>query len=121
MHIYITIVYYISLFQGVVNLERMFETKERIFVVMEKLKGDMLEMILSSERGKLSERITKFLIYQVNYVLLLELTQVQYIECSSHLNDTKAMFDSLQVVATSKVQELSECVERAVRQCKQGN
>jgi protein kinase D len=24
---------------GVVNLERMFETKERIFVVMEKLKG----------------------------------------------------------------------------------
>ncbi|KAK8400549.1 hypothetical protein O3P69_003309 [Scylla paramamosain] len=50
---------------GVVNLERMFETKERIFVVMEKLKGDMLEMILSSERGKLSERITKFLIYQI--------------------------------------------------------
>lgn len=32
---------------------------------MEKLKGDMLEMILSSERGRLSERITKFLIYQV--------------------------------------------------------
>nr|CAD7452689.1 unnamed protein product [Timema tahoe] len=43
---------------GVVNLERMFETSERIFVVMEKLKGDMLEMILSSERGRLSERIT---------------------------------------------------------------
>lgn len=50
---------------GVVNLERMFETAERIFVVMEKLKGDMLEMILSSERGKLSERITKFIIYQI--------------------------------------------------------
>lgn len=50
---------------GVVNLERMFETPERIFVVMEKLKGDMLEMILSSERGKLSERITKFIIYQI--------------------------------------------------------
>ncbi|KAG8180693.1 hypothetical protein JTE90_006251 [Oedothorax gibbosus] len=50
---------------GVVNLEKMFETPERIFVVMEKLKGDMLEMILSSERGRLSERITKFLIYQI--------------------------------------------------------
>lgn len=48
-----------------VNLERMFETPERIFVVMEKLKGDMLDMILSSDQGKLSERITKFLIYQV--------------------------------------------------------
>ena len=50
---------------GVVNLERMFETSERIFVVMEKLKGDMLEMILSSKNGRLSERITKFLITQV--------------------------------------------------------
>lgn len=50
---------------GVVNLEKMFETIERIFVVMEKLKGDMLEMILSSEKGRLSERITKFLIYQI--------------------------------------------------------
>ncbi|GFT39705.1 hypothetical protein NPIL_56091 [Nephila pilipes] len=50
---------------GVVNLEKMFETVERIFVVMEKLKGDMLEMILSSEKGRLSERITKFLIYQI--------------------------------------------------------
>lgn len=61
--------FFLSFFQGVVNLERMFETKERIFVVMEKLKGDMLEMILSSERGKLSERITKFIIYQVKYRL----------------------------------------------------
>lgn len=32
---------------------------------MEKLKGDMLEMILSHENGKLSERVTKFLITQV--------------------------------------------------------
>lgn len=53
--------------QGVVTLEKMFETPERIFVVMEKMRGDMLEMILNSEkpRGRLSERITKFLIYQV--------------------------------------------------------
>lgn len=32
---------------------------------MEKLKGDMLEMILSSERGRLTERLTKFLITQI--------------------------------------------------------
>uniref|UniRef100_A0A3B3QNZ6 Serine/threonine-protein kinase n=1 Tax=Paramormyrops kingsleyae TaxID=1676925 RepID=A0A3B3QNZ6_9TELE len=32
---------------GIVNLECMFETPERVFVVMEKLHGDMLEMILS--------------------------------------------------------------------------
>ena len=29
----------VNFFSGVVNLERMFETPERIFVVMEKLKG----------------------------------------------------------------------------------
>jgi len=34
---------------------------------MEKQKGDMLEMILSSPRGRLSERVTKFLISQVGY------------------------------------------------------
>uniref|UniRef100_A0A4W3GVE9 Serine/threonine-protein kinase n=1 Tax=Callorhinchus milii TaxID=7868 RepID=A0A4W3GVE9_CALMI len=50
---------------GVVNLECMFETPERVFVVMEKLHGDMLEMILSSEKGRLPERITKFLITQI--------------------------------------------------------
>ncbi|XP_063146077.1 serine/threonine-protein kinase D1 [Candoia aspera] len=50
---------------GVVNLECMFETSERVFVVMEKLHGDMLEMILSSEKGRLPERITKFLITQI--------------------------------------------------------
>ena len=50
---------------GVVVLDRMFETPERIFVVMEKLKGDMLELILSSEKGRLNERITRFLIFQI--------------------------------------------------------
>ena len=39
----------------------------QIYVVMEKLKGDMLEMILSSPKGRLSERVTKFLISQVNH------------------------------------------------------
>lgn len=50
---------------GVVNLDCMFETPERVFVVMEKLHGDMLEMVLSSEKGRLPERITKFLVTQI--------------------------------------------------------
>ncbi|KAI2654730.1 Serine/threonine-protein kinase D3 [Labeo rohita] len=41
------------------------QTPERVFVVMEKLHGDMLEMILSSEKSKLPERITKFLVTQI--------------------------------------------------------
>lgn len=47
----------------------MFETPEKVFVVMEKLHGDMLEMILSSENGRLPERLTKFLITQVRVSL----------------------------------------------------
>lgn len=56
---------------GIVKLEKMFETPERIFVVMEKLNGDMLDMIVNfcdpvtGEIGRLSERIAKFLIYQI--------------------------------------------------------
>ncbi|XP_043937572.1 serine/threonine-protein kinase D2 [Protopterus annectens] len=50
---------------GIVNLECMFETPEKVFVVMEKLHGDMLEMILSSEKGRLPERNTKFFISQI--------------------------------------------------------
>ncbi|KAM6954651.1 serine/threonine-protein kinase D3-like isoform 2-T2 [Aplochiton taeniatus] len=50
---------------GIVNLECMFETPERVFVVMEKLHGDMLETILSSEKGRLPERLTKFLVTQI--------------------------------------------------------
>ena len=33
---------------------------------MEKMKGDMLEMILNSPKGRLSERTTKFLVHQVS-------------------------------------------------------
>lgn len=33
--------------RGIIKLESMFETKDKIFVVMEKMNGDMLEMILS--------------------------------------------------------------------------
>ena len=65
---------------GVVNLERMFETSERIFVVMEKLKGDMLEMILSSEKGRLSECITKFLVTQI-LVALKHLHSKNIVHC----------------------------------------
>uniref|UniRef100_A0A0N5AA92 Protein kinase domain-containing protein n=1 Tax=Syphacia muris TaxID=451379 RepID=A0A0N5AA92_9BILA len=50
---------------GVVRFQQMFETPDRIFVVMEKMKGDMLEMILTSEKGRLSERLTEFLVFQV--------------------------------------------------------
>ncbi|XP_076129408.1 serine/threonine-protein kinase D3-like isoform X3 [Alosa pseudoharengus] len=50
---------------GIVNLACMFETPERVFVVMEKLHGDMLEMILSSEKSRLPERLTKFLVTQI--------------------------------------------------------
>ncbi|XP_041038035.1 serine/threonine-protein kinase D3-like [Carcharodon carcharias] len=50
---------------GVVNMDAMFETLTRVFVVMEKLHGDMLEMILSSENGRLPERLTKFLSTQI--------------------------------------------------------
>jgi protein kinase D len=65
---------------GVVNLERMFESPERIFVVMEKLKGDMLEMILSSEQARLSERITKFLVTQI-LVALKHLHSKNIVHC----------------------------------------
>jgi len=37
----------------------------QIYVVMERLKGDMLDMILSSVKGRLDERITRYLISQV--------------------------------------------------------
>ncbi|MEE6523527.1 hypothetical protein FKM82_022470 [Ascaphus truei] len=57
-------------FHGVVDLEAMCETPERIFVVMEKLHGDMLEMILSSEKGRLPERTTRFLITQAGGVVV---------------------------------------------------
>ena len=57
-------------YPGIVKLYNMFENPQKIFVVMEKLHGDMLEMILSSQRGRLDERITKFLITQVHILCL---------------------------------------------------
>lgn len=52
-------------FPGIITLEAMFETRDRIFVVMEKMEADMLEMILSNRIGRLTERVTKFLIIQI--------------------------------------------------------
>jgi len=51
---------------GVVRLEKMLETPDRIFLVMEKLEGDMLELILSCENGRLAERKSRFLNFQVS-------------------------------------------------------
>lgn len=51
-------------------VEGVFETPEHIFVVMEKLHGDMLEMILSSELRRLPEHITRFLVIQVRALML---------------------------------------------------
>lgn len=50
---------------GIIKLESMFETKDKIFVVMEKMNGDMLEMILSQATGRLDERSTRFLLMQI--------------------------------------------------------
>ena len=32
---------------------------------MEKMNGDMLEMVLNSQESRLTERLTKYMIYQV--------------------------------------------------------
>eukprot|EP00096_Caligus_rogercresseyi_P000653 TRINITY_DN1112_c0_g1_i1.p1 TRINITY_DN1112_c0_g1~~TRINITY_DN1112_c0_g1_i1.p1 ORF type:complete len:471 (+),score=153.98 TRINITY_DN1112_c0_g1_i1:189-1601(+) len=65
---------------GVVNLEAMFETEGRIYVVMEKLEGDMLEMILGSDAGRLSERVAKFLVTQI-LVALKHLHSKNIVHC----------------------------------------
>uniref|UniRef100_A0A915KJY1 Protein kinase C n=1 Tax=Romanomermis culicivorax TaxID=13658 RepID=A0A915KJY1_ROMCU len=65
---------------GVVEFTQMLETPERIFVVMEKMKGDMLEMILSSERGRLSEGVTQFLINQI-LIALRYLHSLNIVHC----------------------------------------
>jgi len=52
----------------------------QMYVVMEKLQGDMLEMILSSQKGRLSERVAKFLISQVN-ALVTHFSQLRALSC----------------------------------------
>jgi len=60
----------------------------QMYVVMEKLQGDMLEMILSSQKGRLSERVAKFLISQVTAIMSRSspshtLTQMLTLACFS--------------------------------------
>ena len=43
---------------------------------MEKMNGDMLEMILNSHNSRLSERVTKFLVYQVNTNIIIVLYNI---------------------------------------------
>lgn len=65
---------------GIVNLERTFDRPDRVFVVMEKMKGDMLEMILQSQYGRLTERVAKFLITQI-FVALKHLHSKNIVHC----------------------------------------
>jgi len=50
---------------GVIILERVHDLADKIYIVMEQLEDDMLEMIVSTEEKRLNERITKFLTYQI--------------------------------------------------------
>ena len=43
----------------------MFETPNQVFVVMEKLHGDMLELILTSENGRLPESDARYYSCQI--------------------------------------------------------
>lgn len=56
----------------------------QIYVVMEKMNGDMLEMILNSPSSRLTERVTKFMVYQVcntimYFFMIYSLSLDQYI------------------------------------------
>lgn len=50
---------------GIVKIYNMFENPTHVYVVMEKLNGDMLELILNSEEGRLNEKLAKFLVHQI--------------------------------------------------------
>jgi len=68
---------------------------------MEKLEGDMLEMILSSTRGRLTERITRFIISQV----CTRRVTLRLIHCSSCL--AACIVPSLACYFLSEVQCMS--------------
>lgn len=50
---------------GIIALRDVFEFSSAICVVMDKMRADMLSMILSNEKGRLLERVAKFLIAQI--------------------------------------------------------
>ncbi|KAL5258737.1 hypothetical protein ACHWQZ_G009257 [Mnemiopsis leidyi] len=56
-------------FPCVVEMLNTFETDGKLFVVMERMHSDMLEMILNSPQGRLDERSTALLMVQVMFAL----------------------------------------------------
>eukprot|EP01137_Pigoraptor_chileana_P014809 Opistho-2@69951 len=51
---------------GIISLLAMYESHEKIYLVMDRVQGgDMLDCILNSPPGRLSERTTRFLVYQI--------------------------------------------------------
>ena len=52
-------------FPCVVEMLNTFDTDGKLFVVMERMHSDMLEMILNSPQGRLDERATRLLMIQV--------------------------------------------------------
>lgn len=60
----ITILYNLE-HPGIIKLYALFDEVDRLYIVTEKLATDMLEMILGRNPSRLSERIAKFITYQV--------------------------------------------------------
>ncbi|OAF64230.1 hypothetical protein A3Q56_08068, partial [Intoshia linei] len=52
-------------YEGVIRMEGFYETENKIFIMMEQLHGDMLDMILNHKKGRLNERITSYLTAQI--------------------------------------------------------
>lgn len=60
----ITILYNVQ-HPGIVKLFALFDEVEHLYIVTEKMATDMLEMILNKNPARLSERVSKFIIYQI--------------------------------------------------------
>ena len=61
-----------------------FETDGKLFVVMERMHSDMLEMILNSSQGRLDERSTALLMVQV-FLTTTSLTDINICFVSVYL------------------------------------
>ncbi|CAL8097421.1 unnamed protein product [Calicophoron daubneyi] len=102
---------------GVVNLERMFETPKRVFVVMEKMAGDMLEMILGAPEGRLTERVTKYLITQIlNALRYLHLRSI--VHCDLKPENVLLAVPSYAAIPSLGVPEASKAVAQQFPQIK---
>jgi len=56
---------------GIIKTIGIFNEKDHIFIITEKLKMDLLEKIMSNDPTRLSENCTKFIIYQVDFAMFL--------------------------------------------------